>query len=114
MDQNKWVIKNREAIYYLDLNDIIRCEASNAYTLIHLVDSSTVLISQNLKRIESSLVNKGFIRTHQTHLVNASKIVRFNKENDLIILNNQEGIPVSQRKKRSVIQFLNSLYPTTR
>ncbi|MEO7983215.1 MAG: LytTR family DNA-binding domain-containing protein, partial [Bacteroidota bacterium] len=56
------------------------------------------------------LAPAGFIRTHHSCLVNPSKIKIYDRKTDsgTLILEGGHTIPVSQRKKDFVIQFLEN------
>lgn len=57
-----------------------------------------------LCELERELETYGFIRVHQSFLVNIKKIISI--DNDGIILQNHEAIPVSRNKKKFVSQKL--------
>lgn len=108
-NEKKIVLKDNEAIHFVRVQDIIRCEADGAYTRFFVTNSDNILISKSLKEYEDILSAFGFIRCHHSHLVNASKILKFDKaEGGSLILDNNELIPVSQRKKELVLEFLSS------
>ncbi|MES2799076.1 MAG: LytTR family DNA-binding domain-containing protein [Bacteroidota bacterium] len=106
----KIVLQDNKSIYFVKIADIFNCEAEGSYTTFHLMDGSKILVSKSLKEYEALLETHGFIRTHHSHLVNIKKILRFTKADggSLILENNQE-IPVSQRKKEQVLELLSKL-----
>lgn len=64
-------------------------------------------MSKNLKEYENLLEPLGFVRTHHSYLVNPEKIRMFDKsEGGMLILEEGTNIPVSQRKKESVLKLL--------
>lgn len=109
-NEKKIVLKDNEAIHFVRVQDIIRCEADGAYTKFHIANSNPILISKSLKEYDDMLSSYGFIRCHHSHLVNTSKILKFDKtEGGSLILDNNDYIPVSQRKKDQVLEFLSTL-----
>lgn len=109
-NEKKIVLKDNEAIHFVRVQDIIRCEADGAYTKFYIANSAPILISKSLKEYDDMLSPFGFIRCHHSHLVNTSKILRFDKtEGGSLILDNNDYIPVSQRKKDQVLDFLSTL-----
>lgn len=106
----KIALKDSESIYFVKVSDIIRCEASGAYTIFHIEDHKDILMSKGIKEYEDLLHPFGFFRTHHSHLVNIKKITRFDKaEGGILILENNEKVPVSQRKKDSLLVLLSKL-----
>lgn len=89
---------------WVSSTDIIRCESESNYTIIHVSDGSTYTVSKTLKLIESEYESLGFIRIHQSHLVN----IRFLKDqlitNNTITLLNGEVLPVSRSKRDALIE----------
>ncbi len=59
---------------YVNINDIVRCEADNTYTRFMLTGGEQILVSKILKEYADMLVNYGFLRTHQSHLINIAYI----------------------------------------
>jgi len=96
----KIVLKTLESVFVVDIDDIIRCESQNNYTLFQLQDKSTILVSKTLKEYEDMLSPLSFIRCHQTHLVNSKHIVKYVKHpNAILLMADGVMVPVSVRKK---------------
>jgi two-component system, LytTR family, response regulator len=108
--EKKIVLRDNASIYFVKLADIIRCESDRSYTTFVLIDGKRIVVSKGIKDYEEILEPSGFIRTHQSHLVNVSKIVRFDKiDGGTLVMENEDRVPVSQRKKDEVIYLLSSL-----
>lgn len=106
----KIVLKDSSSIYFINVNDIIRCESSGQYTEFYFEDSKRIVISKSLKEYEELLEPYGFIRPHHSHLININKILRFDKVNGgSLIMETLVEIPVSHRKKTQILQFLDNL-----
>lgn len=103
----KIVLKDINKTYFVKTEEILFCEAEGIYTRFVLEDNSTILVSKNLKEYETLLEPLGFLRTHHSFLVNPSKIKLFDKsDGGTLVLENGTHIPVSQRKKDSVLKVL--------
>jgi two-component system, LytTR family, response regulator len=103
----KIVLKTQESVFVVDINNIIRCESHNNYTLFHLKDKSSILVSKTLKEYEEMLSSLSFIRCHQTHLVNLayiSKLIKY--PNTLLLLTDGNMVPVSVRKRDAIEKLL--------
>ncbi|WP_296385962.1 LytTR family DNA-binding domain-containing protein [Winogradskyella sp.] len=108
--EKKIVLKDSSSIYFVNVNDIIRCESSGQYTEFYIEDTKRIVISKSLKEYETLLEPFGFIRPHHSHLININKILRFDKVNGgSLIMETLEEIPVSHRKKTQILQVLGSL-----
>lgn len=106
----KIVVKDLEAIYVLKLNNLIYCEASGIYTIFHMMNGEQIISSKNLKEYEEYLEPHNFLRVHNSFLVNGKLIIKFEKnDGGTLVMENAKKIPVSQRKKDVVIEYLKSL-----
>jgi two-component system LytT family response regulator len=104
------VLKDVDKTYFIKISDILYCEAEGSYTKFYLSNAEPLLVSRNLRSYEELLAPAGFIRTHHSCLVNPSKIKIYDRRTDsgTLILEGGHTIPVSQRKKDFVIQFLEN------
>ncbi|MBK6643986.1 MAG: LytTR family transcriptional regulator [Bacteroidetes bacterium] len=63
-----------------------------------------------MKEYDDLLTEYGFLRVHQSHLVNVEFIDKFDKrEGGYLILRNKASVPVSTRKKEELIKLLETL-----
>ena len=93
------------AVYELD--DIVRLEAMTNYTYFYFKDGSKLLITKTLKEYDKMLSDSGFVRVHQSHLINMDHVQAYVKtEGGYILMKNQEIVPVSVRKKAYVVSLL--------
>ncbi|SMC97873.1 LytR/AlgR family response regulator transcription factor [Pedobacter nyackensis] len=95
-------------IRYVSINEIIRCEADNSYTFFFLTNGDRILVSRSIKEYADLLKSIGFLRTHQSHLVNSFFVKSWIKEDGgLLLLSNGDKIPVSKPNKSTVQMALN-------
>lgn len=108
--EQKIVLKDSDSIYFIKTKDIIRCESEGSYTTFYLVNKEKILISKTIKEYDELLTPYGFLRTHQSHLVNTLHIKRFDRnDGGVLILENNYSVPVSQRKKESILEYLKRM-----
>lgn len=106
----KIVLKDLETIHIVKVDEIIYCEAAGIYTTFYLRNGEQLAISKNLKEYEEILTQFGFLRVHNSFLVNSSFITKFEKgDGGMLVLEGNKKIPVSQRKREAVVEFLKSL-----
>lgn len=103
-------LQMQSEIRYVTLSEIIRCEADNTYTYFFLANSEKILVSKSLKEYADLLRPNGFLRTHQSHLVNPKYVKSWLKEDGgVLLLTSGEKIPVSKPNKETVKQALQQL-----
>ncbi|WP_254712825.1 MULTISPECIES: LytTR family DNA-binding domain-containing protein [unclassified Polaribacter] len=106
---NKISLHTSEKIIVVNIEDIIRCKSDNNYTTFYFKDNSKILVSKTLKYYADMLKEVGFLRVHQSHLVNTTFIKEFIKsDGGYLMLSDGSNIPVSVRKRTEVLEVLNS------
>lgn len=106
----KIALHTAEKIHICELKDIIRCESSINYTTFFFEDGHKVLVTKTLKFYDHLLTGSGFLRTHQSHLINLIHVKEFVKgDGGYILMNNAANIPVSARKRAEVVQVISGL-----
>ncbi|MBT4969937.1 MAG: response regulator transcription factor, partial [Bacteroidetes bacterium] len=68
--QNKIILPTMEGLNIIDIEDIIRCESDNNYTIFILKTDKKIVVSKTLSNYEKLLADKDFFRIHSKHLVN--------------------------------------------
>ena len=102
-------LASQERISVVEIVDIVRCESDGNNTWFILQSGEKIFVTRTLKQFEQLLVNHGFIRTHQFHLVQIKYIREFQKKDGgYLKLKNEELIPVSVRKRSEVLELLEN------
>ncbi len=106
----KIVLRTSDSIHVIQLDDIIRLQADGAYSTFYVTGRKPVVVSKNLKEYDSMLENCGFIRTHQSHLVNSKYITCYHKaDGGSLSLTDKTQVPVATRFKEKVLQSLERI-----
>jgi len=105
----KIILKTLEEIQVVFVKDILAIEADNTYSKFHLKEGASVFVSQPLKEFDKQLSAVGFLRVHQSYLVNMSAVKSFKKKSNLLVLEDKLDIPVALSKRGLVIDYLNNL-----
>jgi len=99
-----------EQVQFVKLEEVVRCKGDNNYTQVHLTNGQTVLVSRTLKEYDDLLTDKGFVRVHQSHLVNRQHVLKFVKsDGGYLVLKNGDTITVSRQRKEAVLNRLSGL-----
>src|SRR5690606_16450097 len=94
----------------VDIQDIIHIDSDSNYSMVHIHGRKPIHIARTLKDFEVNLKEKGFLRVHNSHLVNLSKIKKFIKaDGGYVLMSNEQKLPVSKSKKEELIAFFNEL-----
>ncbi|MEO8172444.1 MAG: LytTR family DNA-binding domain-containing protein [Sediminibacterium sp.] len=106
--QHKIIIQDDTDFHFLKPYDILRLEASGNYTRLYFTDGKMMLISKGIGVCEELFSDYGFIRPHQSHLVNTRFIKSFYKGKVVfeLLLTDGFSVPVSSRKRDKVRTIL--------
>jgi len=106
-DEHRVALTTLKETRFIFTRDIIRCESSNNYCTFYLAHNEKLLVSRPIHEFEDILRDYGFIRCHQSHLVNKKYIKSLVKEDGgYLLLDNNTQIPISRNKKEMVSNSL--------
>ena len=90
--------------------DIIYCQSTDNYTTLFLANGEKVLVSKTMKHFEEIMTPLGFLRPHQSYLINQMYIEEYNKKDGgYFVLKNDTIIPVSRQRKEEILQLFKNL-----
>ncbi|WP_372754394.1 LytR/AlgR family response regulator transcription factor [Mariniflexile sp.] len=103
----KITIPTADGLEFLEVSNIIRCEADINYTTIFTTDRKKILVSKTLKSFESLLSNCNFFRIHNSHLINLDFVKKYTKgKGGYVTLSDNTVIEVSSRKKEAFLKAI--------
>lgn len=103
MEQRFVTLKNADGYFKLYVNDIRYIDTCNRRTLLHTAKKSIICFC-NMKELENKLEMFGFIRCHSSYIVSVKHIESVEKL--VITLVSGEQIPISQQKRKAVMQSI--------
>ncbi|MEO7445108.1 MAG: LytTR family DNA-binding domain-containing protein [Ferruginibacter sp.] len=107
----KICIPSLKGFQFIDLQDIIYCEASSNYTNFHFTNRPTIITAKSIHDYDELLEDSNFMRIHKTYLVNLEHVTEYIKgEGGSVILSNGKELDVSRRKKEALIIRLKTYY----
>lgn len=94
---------------FVDISNIIYCEAGGSYTTFVLTDGKKLLVSKHLKEYENLLQDHHFMRVHNSYLINLKEVKKFVKsDGGYIIMNNNDIVSISRNKKEIFIEAMQN------
>jgi two-component system LytT family response regulator len=85
------VVSNVKGFEVLKINEIIMCKADGYCTIFYLTGDRKVNSSRNLKQFENQIMEYGFIRVHNSFLVNLHHVRSFTKQGEIILTENNKA-----------------------
>ncbi|MCB0463743.1 MAG: LytTR family DNA-binding domain-containing protein [Flavobacteriaceae bacterium] len=107
---SKIALPTGKGYHIVDIKNIVRCESNNNYTYFFLNNENKLLICKTLKEIEEMLHDFGFLRVHQSHLINPQFVRAILKQDGgTLVMNDDKTIPVSRQKRNEINGILKSM-----
>ena len=105
------LVSTQEAVEFIRIRDIIRCEAQGAYTQLFLKDARPVMVSKVIKEFEFLLQDYGFYRVHQSHLINLKEVRKYVKADNYLLMRDGAQIQLARSRKEDFFNALNKVQP---
>jgi two-component system LytT family response regulator len=103
-------LSTKRGVLFVRIADVVRCEAESNYTKIFLASGQCHLASRTLGHFDELLGGHGFIRVHQSHLVNAAFITEYIRgDGGTLRLTDGSSIEVSRRHKAQLTARIRNL-----
>ena len=105
--KNKLAIPTQQGLEMIEIQEIIRCEAANGYTIIHLRNDKPLLSSRDLKTYQELLEDYDFFRIHDSHLVAHLHVQKvLNEDGGIVVMSNDIKLPIARRRKSNFLDWL--------
>lgn len=108
--QNKLALPTGQGYEIIEVKNIVRCLSENNYTYFYFEDGSKILVSRTLKKVEEILSEQGFLRVHQSHLINPKFVKTVSKQDGgILFMLDGSKVPVSRQKKSHLDNILETV-----
>ena len=103
-EQDKRIaIPQDDKIDFIPIRQIIRCQAESNYTRFILENKKEILVSRTLKDFDIALESCGFIRTHQSHLVNLNHVQSIiRRDGGFLKMSDGSSVPISKPRREEL------------
>lgn len=102
---DKIALPHQDGVVFVELKNILYCEADDNYTRFYLANGQKHLISKTLRDIQEVLEERNFLRISRQHLINLDHIAKFIKgEGSYVVLSNGQSINVARSQKDKLIE----------
>jgi len=111
MSDRQLALPDSNGLLLVHLDDILYCNSDKNYTEVFLRgEKKPHVISKPLSDFDAYLGEQGFVRIHQSHLVNRKHIKRYVKgEGGEVVMSDGAHLPVSRRQKMELMGVLDRI-----
>jgi len=107
---SKIMLRTVNALHLVNVKEILYCKNDNSYTTFHLISGEKIMVSKGIVFYDEILSESGFFRPHQSYLVNLQHVRKLDKtDGGSVILDSGDEIPISSRRKKGLIQLLETM-----
>ena len=82
----------RNGVIFIDPDDIVWCEASGSYTILHFQSREDEIVSVSLKEVENQLEGLHFFRISRSAIINLKYLSRIDRRNKTCIIQKSDKI----------------------
>ena len=108
--RDRWVVKSAGQALFVDVAEIDWIEAADYYVCLH-VGSHTHLLRRSMSELAAEAEQLCFLRVHRSAIVNLDRVIRLETGADgeaVVVLQNQQRLPVSRRYKKPLQERLQA------
>jgi two-component system LytT family response regulator len=106
--ENKIGLPTSDGLDFVKVEEILRCEGTDKYTLVHIQNSKPILCSYNVGMFKKMLEPYDFYLSHKSHLINMHHIKKYHKEGTIEMIDGAI-VPVSVRKRTEFMERIERL-----
>lgn len=106
-EQDKILLPTQNGATFINLHTIIRVQSANKYSIVFTSDKKQHIVSKPLLRFEELMTDKGFIRVHDSHIINIHQITTYKRGNGgEVVMSDDSHVPISSRRKEKLSEIL--------
>jgi len=107
LTQQKMAIPTITGLNFVPVQDILRFEAKGSYTVIYLSGGETVMATRTIRDYEDVLPENIFCRIHNSHIINLSRIEKYQKgRGGIVLMEDGTTIEVAARRRDEFMRRL--------
>jgi two-component system, LytTR family, response regulator len=96
----KIALPSADGIIFINVEEIIRCEASGNYTIIYADSKEKITASKTIKDYEELLPPSIFCRIHNSHIINLNRIKKYHSgRGGFVVMDDGTSIEVASRRR---------------
>jgi len=101
----KIILNSGGKSYVVKINDIVYCEVEDNHLTIYFASQAHLKVSMQLKQIED-LLPSSFLKSHRSYLVNKNHVLKIDRVDSVIFMDNGEELPLSSSRKADFLKLM--------
>lgn len=101
------VLPSLNGYTFVDLDEVVRCQAESNYTQFFLTGNRKVMVSRTMNFYEELLSGLQFCRVHNKHMVNLNHVMKFVRgKGGTLVMADQSAVEISEGRKKELLDRL--------
>ncbi len=102
---SKIAVPFQSGVVFVELSELIYCEADSNYTKLFLTNGKNYLLSKTLRDVQEVLEERNFLRVHRQYLINLDHIKMYHRgDGSYLVMTGSVTIPVAKNQKERLVQ----------
>ncbi len=107
---NKLALPTNDGYIFIELKEIVHCEAQGNYTVFYLVNEEKVVISKTLKVYADLLEDFNFFRINRSNLINLNHVRKYGRQKSpTVTLRSGISLVLSETRKKEFLERIERL-----
>ena len=103
---NRIILPTLDGLNFVSLDDIKYCSSDGAYSNVHLINGSKIMISKSLRYLEQILCDFHFFRVHKSFIVNLKMIKKYSRiDGGILLMSDGAKLKVSRTKRDELLSL---------
>ncbi|MCI4669508.1 MAG: LytTR family DNA-binding domain-containing protein [Bacteroidia bacterium] len=108
--KGRLAVPTLEGMAFINVSEIIFCEAEGSYTTVYLSQATPMLVSRSLKDFEQMLDPSNYCRVHHSSLINLNHVKKYIKgDGGYVIMDNGSKVDISRRRKEEFMRLISKI-----
>ncbi len=107
-NKQKIAIPSTKGLDFIRIQDIIRCEGTQGYTILHIKNHEQLVSSYSIGHFYKMLQNMNFFLTHKSHLINLNYLLHYDRSG-YVKLSDNHNIPVARNRRDAFLEKITQL-----
>ncbi|MBB4807385.1 two-component system LytT family response regulator [Chryseobacterium defluvii] len=104
----KIAIPSSKGLDFIEIQNIIRLEGLQGYTILHLKNNEQLVSSYSIGYFYRMLENLNFFLIHKSHLINLDFLNRYDRSG-IVELHGNHSVPVARNKREAFLDLIGKL-----
>ena len=105
--KKKIAIPSAKGLDFVEIQDIIHCEGTQGYTVLHLKTQNQLVSSYSIGYFGKMLENLNFFQIHKSHLINLDYLTKYDRSGYVELISDT-NLPVARNRREAFLERIGN------